>query len=88
MQGDLFAGHPFFAFISRALTVSTASTPLWAIAALRIKAFNRSNRQKLTLPNARWPFLLPAALSFNHASDLSFRTRRVLLGKSFRKPWN
>jgi len=55
IQGDLIAGYPFFTFISRALTVSTASTPLWAIAALRIKAFNRSNRQKLTLPNARYP---------------------------------
>jgi hypothetical protein len=53
MQGDLFAGHPFFTFISRALTISTASTPLRAIAALRIKAFSRSDRQKLTLPNAR-----------------------------------
>jgi hypothetical protein len=53
MQGELFAGHPFFTFISRAPTVSTASTPLQAIATLRIKAFNRSDRQKLTLPNTR-----------------------------------
>jgi hypothetical protein len=53
MQGDLIAGHPFFTFVSCVLTASTAPTPLQAIAALRIKAFNRSNRQKLTLPNAR-----------------------------------
>jgi hypothetical protein len=59
MQGDLIAGHPFFALISRTLTVSTASTPPRAIAALRIKAFNRSNRQKLTSPNARSPFCSP-----------------------------
>ncbi len=88
MQGDLIAGHPFPALISRTLAVSTASTPLRAIAALRIKAFNRSNRQKLTLPNARWPFLLPAAPSFDNASDRCFRTRCALLSKSFRKPWN
>jgi hypothetical protein len=72
MQGDLIAGHPFFTFISRTPAVSTVSTPLRAIAALRIKAFNRFHRQKLTLPNTR----------------SSFRTRCALHGKSFRKPWN
>jgi len=53
MQGELIAGHPFSTPISRALAILTASTPLLAIAAIRIKAFNRSNRQKLASRTVR-----------------------------------
>jgi len=56
MQGDLIAGHPLFTRISRALPTSTASTPLQAFSALRIKAFNRSGCKKLTSRNARTSF--------------------------------
>ena len=56
MQGDLIAGHPFSTPTSRALSVSTASTPLQAVAAFRIKAFSRSHCQKLALRNIRSSF--------------------------------
>jgi hypothetical protein len=86
IQGDIIAGHPFPTSISRALAVSTASTPPWAIAARRIKAFNRSNHQKLAFTERPIAFLLPEARFFRYCFGSKLQTRFVLLGESFREP--
>jgi hypothetical protein len=71
--------------LSRWLPVST---PLQAIAALWIKAFNGSHHEKLTLPDARFvshsPMRLPFGLRFGSMFKTSLRPARL----SFRKPWN
>jgi hypothetical protein len=55
---------------------------------IRIKAFNRSARQKPASKNALKSFRSPPRVSFDDASDRRFQTRFVPLRESFREPWN
>jgi len=78
MQGDLFAGHPFFASFP---ALSRSRRPPLPFGPLQPSGSKRS-----TVPTVRSSpcrtsdiLLLPAALSFNHASDLNFRTIRARL---------
>jgi hypothetical protein len=66
--------NPFPARRSTTLANLPASTPLWAFSALRIKAFDQPDRQKLVYTG------FPAAL---FAEPSSIRQT-----ESFREPWN
>jgi hypothetical protein len=53
VRGEFLAANPLSALVYRASIASTIYTPRLAIAAVRIKAINRSRNEKLALRTVR-----------------------------------
>jgi hypothetical protein len=77
--------NPFPARRSTTLANLPASTPLWAFSALRIKAFDQPDRQKLVLPDFQPLFLRSRHPSGRLNRSVNPGTEMIMILKAARR---